>query len=46
MDKCLTEAIQNPTRPYYGLVGPGTNCQEWANDAYSRCRAQCSELEY
>lgn len=41
MDKCLTKAIQNPKRPYYGLTGPGTNCQEWADDAYSACVKQC-----
>ncbi len=46
MDRCLTQAIQNPDRPYYGLIGPGTNCQEWANDTYSRCLQQCSPLEY
>ena len=41
MDKCLTDAIKNPRRPYYGLIGPGTNCQEWANETYSQCVTQC-----
>lgn len=41
MDKCLTQAIQNPNRPKFGLFGPGTNCQEWAADTYSQCVAQC-----
>ncbi len=41
MDKCLTDAIQDPNRPYYGLVGPGTNCQEWAKATYASCVQQC-----
>jgi hypothetical protein len=28
-------------RPYYGLFGPGTNCQEWSNDILNECRLQC-----
>jgi len=46
METCLVQAIQNRERPYYGLIGPGTNCQEWANDVYSKCLSQCSGLEY
>jgi RHS repeat-associated protein len=41
MDKCLTKAIQDPNRPYYGVIGPGTNCHEWANDSYTNCVQQC-----
>lgn len=41
VDKCLVKAIQNPKRPYYGLAGPGTNCQEWATESYSQCVSQC-----
>lgn len=33
IDRCLEQAIRNPNRPWYGLIGPGTNCQEWAKDA-------------
>jgi uncharacterized protein RhaS with RHS repeats len=41
MDKCLTRAIQSPDRPPYGLVGPGTNCQEWADTTYMQCVYDC-----
>jgi RHS repeat-associated protein len=41
MDNCLMQSIGDPYRPPYGLFGPGTNCQEWADDAYSRCKKQC-----
>lgn len=41
MDECLMRAARNPERPYYGLAGPGTNCQEWADDTYSQCMMQC-----
>lgn len=41
MDECLKKAIQSTNRPSYGLFGPGTNCQEWADDTYARCMAEC-----
>jgi RHS repeat-associated protein len=41
VDVCVKNAIKDPTRPYYGLKGPGTNCQEWAEDVYARCIRQC-----
>ena len=41
MDRCLEQAIRDPNRPWYGLIGPGTNCQEWAKDAYSKCMWLC-----
>jgi RHS repeat-associated protein len=40
-EDCLLGMFDSP-RPFYGLIGPGTNCQEWADDALSRCRAQCA----
>ncbi len=41
MDNCLTNAIRDTSRPRYGLFGPGTNCQEWADGTYLRCTKQC-----
>ena len=41
MDNCMMSAIANPYRPSYGLFGPGTNCQEWADDALAQCRRKC-----
>lgn len=41
MDECLTRAIQSPDRPPYGLFGPGTNCQEWADSTYMQCAYDC-----
>jgi len=43
IDQCVTEAIQNPSRPPCGLLGPGTNCQEWSNDVYTKCAQQCED---
>jgi hypothetical protein len=40
MDKCLKRAFAEP-RPDYGLVFPGTNCQEWSDDVFDRCKKQC-----
>jgi len=42
-DKCILSKINEPSRPFYGLVGPGTNCQEWADDAWQQCYAQCAK---
>ena len=42
IEKCLVGKFAAP-RPWYGLVGPGTNCQEWADDALSECRKQCKK---
>jgi RHS repeat-associated protein len=41
VDDCVKKAINDPTRPFYGLKGVGTNCQEWAEDVYARCIRQC-----
>jgi RHS repeat-associated protein len=41
MDNCMMSAIANPYRPSYGLFGPGTNCQEWADDAFAQCHRKC-----
>lgn len=34
---CVSRAFIEP-RPGYGLVGPGTNCQEWAKAVLDRCK--------
>jgi RHS repeat-associated protein len=41
LESRLASKILSPSRPYYGLVGPGTNCQEWADDTMSQCKSQC-----
>jgi RHS repeat-associated protein len=41
VDDCVKKAVIDTTRPFYGLIGPGTNCQEWAEDVYARCVRQC-----
>ena len=41
VDRCLIEKIKNPSRPFYGLIGLGTNCQEWATDTFRECVARC-----
>ena len=41
LEDCLLKKIKDPNRPYYGLKGPGTNCQEWADDTYETCVAGC-----
>lgn len=33
IENCLLQRFNNP-RPDYGLVGPGTNCQEWSDDQF------------
>jgi RHS repeat-associated protein len=40
VDQCLLFAFKGK-RPYYGLVGPGSNCQEWSNDVLSICEDVC-----
>ena len=40
LEQCLIAAILSPKRPWYGLFGPGTNCQEWANDTYKTCKSK------
>jgi RHS repeat-associated protein len=40
LEQCIINAIKSPKRPYYGLFGPGTNCQEWADDTYKACKSQ------
>lgn len=41
IEDCLLGAFAGP-RPYYGLCGPGTNCQEWADSTLKSCRKKCS----
>jgi len=43
LEKCIQKKIQNPKRPYYGLIGPGTNCQEWADETLAKCRKECKK---
>ncbi len=40
LEQCLTKAILSKKRPYYGLFGPGTSCQEWASETYSTCKSK------
>jgi len=40
LEKCLQKKITGP-RPYYGLVGIGTNCHEWADDVIKECQKEC-----
>jgi RHS repeat-associated protein len=43
-NKCIEECVLNKgskIRPKYGLVGPYTNCQEWATDTFNNCVSQC-----
>ena len=42
-NKCIEACILNTgsNRPTYGVVGPGTNCQEWATDTFNKCVSQC-----
>jgi RHS repeat-associated protein len=41
-ERCLESKGLQP-RPWYGLCGPGTNCQEWAERQISECRKQCNK---
>jgi RHS repeat-associated protein len=41
---CIEDCLKKKgggKRPGYGLCGPGTNCQEWANDAIDACNKEC-----
>jgi RHS repeat-associated protein len=40
IDDCLLDRFNNQ-RPYYGLAGPGTNCQEWSDDQFQSCLKSC-----
>jgi len=40
LEQCLIPKLESLDRPYYGLIGPGTNCQEWANDTYNSCKSK------
>lgn len=40
IEACLREKFAAP-RPVYGLAGPGTNCQEWTDEAIGSCRLKC-----
>lgn len=42
MEACLLNAFNQP-RPGYGLVGPGTNCQEWPGQTYGDCAKKCGD---
>jgi len=44
LEQCLLNGFSGP-RPFYGLAGPGTNCQEWAGDVLSRCKRQCGLIK-
>ncbi|WP_438019234.1 RHS repeat-associated core domain-containing protein [Sorangium sp. So ce315] len=41
LESCLATAILSTERPDYGLIGPGTNCQEWADETLAKCRHYC-----
>jgi RHS repeat-associated protein len=41
LESCIASAILSPTRPRYGIVGPGTNCQEWAEKQLENCYKAC-----
>ncbi|WP_434046546.1 MULTISPECIES: DNRLRE domain-containing protein [Sorangium] len=41
LESCLATAILSPERPDYGLIGPDTNCQEWADETLAKCRHYC-----
>jgi hypothetical protein len=39
-EKCLIESWKKP-RPWYGLIGPGTNCQEYDDKLNKDCWSKC-----
>lgn len=41
-EDCIASAILDPSRPDYGLLGPGTNCQEWAGSTLKACQKACA----
>jgi RHS repeat-associated protein len=38
-DQCVADRFKGG-RPQYGLLGPGTNCQEWAREVLHQCTGQ------
>lgn len=45
IQECLQDQIESPKRPIYGLIGLGTNCQEYVDDILQKCTDQCREEE-
>lgn len=45
IETCMLISYNSP-RPYYGLIGPGTNCQEWADSTYKSCKSKCKCNKY
>ena len=41
IETCLLKRFNEQRPYYYGLVGPGTNCQEWSDDQFQRCLESC-----
>jgi len=41
LENCIAQRITNPTRPYYSIGPLGTDCQEWADDTFATCQAEC-----
>jgi RHS repeat-associated protein len=41
LESCLLKKFDGP-RPWYGVTGVGTNCQQWADDAFNTCSRTCS----
>lgn len=41
VETCELKKIYS-NRPYYGVVGPGTSCQEWAEDTVRDCKKICT----
>jgi RHS repeat-associated protein len=42
VESCVRDKIAGP-RPRYGVGPQGTDCQEWASDVVSECKAQCKK---
>ena len=40
VERCLLRNC-DAARPWYGVAGPGTNCQEWTADSRNACREAC-----
>lgn len=41
MDQCMLKKVNSSQRPDYGLIGPGTNCQEYVSDVMIECKQEC-----
>jgi hypothetical protein len=41
VDACMIGRVEDPSRPTYGIGPQGTDCQEWADDTFADCQAQC-----